>query len=263
MYPQTRDICLASRQGLGPGHAPWGGGATLDRLSLPAGTWHAAQSGPQLVPHQRVGATEVDRARPAPGPSRSLYSAAGGTGARACLPASHPGPRCCRALKLLPGFEGRTPEPSGLPDPSPHPRLDPHSTGPHHGPQRVRAVSLRHQEPTRLWLEMPAAPGPFPQGGLRVTHCDEEEDTEAGLGPGRAALVSLLGSQPLRQVQETDRQGAAGLAPAGPWGCGPLDSGRREHSQVGAAAGGAGSAGVGWGGGSFWPLLAGWPHCFC
>lgn len=94
---------------------------------------------------------------------------------------------------------------------------------------------------------MPAAPGPFPQGGLRVTHCDEEEDTEAGPGPGWAALVSLLGSQPPRQVQETDRQGAAGLAPEGPRGCSPQDSGRRERSRVVAVAGGAGSAGVGWG----------------
>ena len=53
------------------------------------------------------------------------------------------------------------------------------------------------------------APTPGPQGGLRVTRCDEEEDTEAGPGPGQVALVSLLGSWPLRQVQETDRQGEA------------------------------------------------------
>lgn len=106
VYPQTRDICLASRQGLGPGHAPWGGGANPDRLSLPAGTWHAAQPSPQLVPHQRVGVTEVDRARPAPGLSRSMHIAAGETGTWAYLSASHPGPRCCQALKLLPGLEG-------------------------------------------------------------------------------------------------------------------------------------------------------------
>lgn len=47
----------------------------------------------------------------------------------------------------------------------------------------------------------PVAPTPGPQGGLRVTRCDEEEDTKAGLGPGQVALVSLLGSWPLRQVQ--------------------------------------------------------------
>jgi hypothetical protein len=40
-----------------------------------------------------------------------------------------------------------------------------------------------------------------PQGGLRVTHCDKEEDTKSGPGPGWAAPVSLLGSWPLRQVQ--------------------------------------------------------------
>lgn len=55
--------------------------------------------------------------------------------------------------------------------------------------------------------------GPGPQGGLRVTRCDEEEDTKAGPGPGWAALVSLLGSWPLRQVQKTDRHGQGEWAP--------------------------------------------------
>lgn len=61
------------------------------------------------------------------------------------------------------------------------------------------------------WLEVPCGSQSWSpeQGGLRVTRCDEEEDTKAGPGPGQAALVSLLGSQPLRQVQETDRQGKA------------------------------------------------------
>lgn len=62
----------------------------------------------------------------------------------------------------------------------------------------------------------PVASSPGPQGGPRVTGCDEEEDTRAGHGPARAALVSLLGSWPPRQVQETDRQGEAEQAHCSP-----------------------------------------------
>lgn len=83
----------------------------------------------------------------------------------------------------------------------------------------------------------PVAPGPGSQGCLRATRCDEEEDTEAGPGPGWAAMVSLVGSQPLRQVQETDRQGAAErahcrspkTAPQAQWGRGAA----RQPEQLG------------------------------
>lgn len=105
---------------------------------------------------------------------------------------------------------------------------------------------LRHQGPTRLWLEMPVATGPFPQGGLRVTHCYAEEDTQAGPGPGWAGLVSLLGSQPLRQVQETGRQGAAKQDPGRSPDMAPLGPGRWESSQMGSEAGTGRRWGQGW-----------------
>lgn len=98
---------------------------------------------------------------------------------------------------------------------------NPTAPGPH-GLERDAGARLglrAHEDGARLWrlwLEVPVAPGPGPQGALRVTRCDEKGDTDAGPGPGQAAIVSLLGFQPLRQVQETDRHGQAKQAAAGP-----------------------------------------------
>ena len=94
------------------------------------------------------------------------------------------------------------------------------------------------------------APTPGPQGGLRVTCCDEEEDTEAGPGPGQVALVSLLGSWPLRQVQETDRQGEAEQAHRSPLRQHPQAQGLGRYNRVGPQRLSwevPGSEGVSWG----------------
>ena len=111
------------------------------------------------------------------------------------------------------------------------------------------------------WLEGPCGSQSWSpeKGGLRVTRCDEEEDTKAGPGPGQAALVSLLGSWPLRQVQETDRQGKAEQArcssqtqtpQAQHRGCGEV--------QWGGPRGWAGRCRVR--GSQLWLLLACWPQ---
>ncbi|XP_034881685.1 uncharacterized protein LOC118024174 [Mirounga leonina] len=129
-----------------------------------------------------------------------------------------------------------TPGACTCPAQGPCTRLDPHSLGPCHG---LQGGGAELPEASR-------APSPFPEGSLRVTRCDDEEDTEAGPGPGRAALVSLLGSQPLRQVQETDGQGAAEQAPCGSPKTAPLGSAGRESSPVVPVAGAGRYWGQGW-----------------
>lgn len=80
-------------------------------------------------------------------------------------------------------------------------------------------ASRAHEDGVRLEAMAGSSPRSqllVPRDALRVTRCDEEEDTKPGSGPGWAAPVSLLGSWPLRQVQETDRHDQDEWATAGP-----------------------------------------------
>lgn len=115
--------------------------------------------------------------------------------------------------------------------------------GPHRGPGGMEGHCLEHEGPSLegpCGRRCPRAPGPSPQGGLRVTRWDAEEDTKAGWGPGWAALVSCPGSWPPRQVQKTGRQGAA------EWVRAVLETAPWAQGQ-GAASGPAARAGRSWG----------------
>lgn len=109
------------------------------------------------------------------GPTRSGHQAIVGTGAGSVsrIPLGPQGGDRSLGLQCLPCLP---------PGPGPRRRLDPH--GPGRAGVLLPATSRGHEAGSAR------GPGPIPQGSLRVTHLDKEEDTEAGLGPGRAALVA-------------------------------------------------------------------------
>lgn len=77
--------------------------------------------------------------------------------------------------------------------------LDPHGVGPHRGPRGLEGHCLEREGPSLegpCGWRCPRAPGRSPQGGLRFTRWDAEEDTKAGWGPGQAALVHVWAPGP-------------------------------------------------------------------